>query len=605
MKKRYFVFIGIVIVFCILFTIYVLNYKNIIKNTNFVKLQNLEESSIDFSPYSNQGSLKILVTAKNSTKGIDKLEYFSSTGEKQEIFAHGKDTVAVDYEIMVNGNYEFKLTDTAGNSISKSLIVDDDYRENLIKINISSTEPLGTEVSVNIDYSNTMHKSYYYKIGDNSNNWVKYTGEFKITSYDVLAKNLQSNNNAVTLYAKSTDSSNNIIISKSIINLDLDMPSKPNINIISTDDYYTMTLDGSVLYSNISINYDNRSDITNYYSTDGGKNWIEYSVNSIISVKNRHIEAKSVKKVSGLECINSIDINPIPADRNHAMGANVFDNDVNTYQEYPSSYGVLKLDPSIANEKLEIVTDIYDNEWKGWLKLFDSDNNVVYEGRPSNGKNTITVVAGAVKLIYYPYNPFNHLDKLCEIQLVNEPKLTITHNYPKITNSGIEQFYDVVNSITYLNCKEKYYKINNGEWKSYNNEPIKLNLGDTIYAKGINYLDNETRMAQYKATLPRDAIGPLAYDNNTSTSFTTTSSAYILLDSNIVNKKLSVVIELIWYEYKCTLKLLDSGGNVLYSKAASTGTHNITVLEGSYKLVFSPYNPFGHLDLLREIKLIN
>ena len=46
-----------------------------------------------------------------------------------------------------------------------------------------------------------------------------------------------------------------------------------------------------------------------------------------------------------------------------------------------------------------------------------------------------------------------------------------------------------------------------GEWKNYTGT-VKLKIGETIYAKGIDKENNETRdVSEYTAVLPDDALG--------------------------------------------------------------------------------------------------
>ena len=174
-----------------------------------------------------------------------------------------------------------------------------------------------------------------------------------------------------------------------------------------------------------------------------------------------------------------------------------------------------------------------------------------------------------------------------------------------MTLNDVEKYYVTV-TINYLeNCIERLYKINDEEWKEYKDDNILLNIGDTIYAKGINQLGYETDILEYNVEIPSDAIGPEAYDGDDTTSFTTESSAYMNIDNSVIGKNITVKIKLSDSYYKGSLKLLNKDNSVIYSEDASTGVHTIKIIDGTAKLQFTPYNAWGRLDKLIEINLEN
>ena len=74
------------------------------------------------------------------------------------------------------------------------------------------------------------------------------------------------------------------------------------------------------------------------------------------------------------------------------------------------------------------------------------------------------------------------------------------------------------------------------EWKNYKNKTIKLNLGQTIYVKGIDKNGVETSQNSLISTLPSDAIGLNAYDEDNNTYFQTSSLKYIYVDNSMYDK---------------------------------------------------------------------
>lgn len=105
-----------------------------------------------------------------------------------------------------------------------------------------------------------------------------------------------------------------------------------------------------------------------------------------------------------------------------------------------------------------------------------------------------------------------------EIKPMNTPEIAVNNYYPKLTEYGIEKPTNGV-TITYHNTSvQKLYKIDTSEWKEYNGEEIILEIGKTIYAKGIDKNGKETiNIAEYTSNLVYDELGLEAYDGNEET----------------------------------------------------------------------------------------
>ena len=569
-------------------------------NNTKIKKEKENIQNIFFLPYSNKNGLVILVEVEDDEYGIKKINCFGNNNQSKEIYGYGKKKIALDYKIEEQGEYKFSFENQNGDVIEKTLVIDENYEQKLIDINIKADKELGTEVEVTINYNVSLNSIFLYKIGNKEEEWKNYNGTFKVTSYDVLDGNLQNEDNkTVVIYAKAEDNANNkIIISKNIINLDLDIPEKPDIKIIKSDDYATITSNGILLNSEVEIEYDKREDITNYYSLDQGKTWIKYE-GKINGLKNWRIYAKSVKNETGLESVSIKEANPANI---NAIGVSAYDKDDTTSFTTKSS-AYINIDNSTIGKNIKVKIKLRDSYYKGSLKLLNKDNSVIYSEDASTGVHTIKIIDGTVKLQFIPYNAWGDPDELIEISLEDEPEININHSYPKMTLNDVEKYYVTV-TINYLeNCIERLYKINDEEWKEYKDDNILLNIGDTIYAKGINQLGYETDILEYNVEIPSDAIGPEAYDGDDTTSFTTKFSAYMNIDNSVIGKNIKVKIKLSNSYYKGSLKLLNKDNSVIYSEDASTGVHTIKIIDGTAKLQFTPYNAWGERDKLIEISL--
>ena len=157
---------------------------------------------------------------------------------------------------------------------------------------------------------------------------------------------------------------------------------------------------------------------------------------------------------------------------------------------------------------------------------------------------------------------------LYEIQPSNEPVLSVEKIYPLLTSYGMQRSYNTVNISYSETSVERLYKIGNSEWKSYPDKPIRLEIGETIYAKGIDKYGQETRIiASYTASMPSDALPLAAYDGDANTYWQSASwgSSKIKVDASMRGKKISVHA----YQPKIsaigngtTTQILSTGGTV-------------------------------------------
>lgn len=316
--------------------LFALNYKKI-NRIYLNKKAEQSNSGITFQIYSNENDiLKILVTAKDEQNGIKKLIYLNEDGKQNEIDCYGKTQVAIDYEIKQNGEYEFTTVNNKDEENKEKLIVDDNYRNNLIPISVTTEKNLDINGNVTINFPENNKATKMYKIGENGT-WTEYQGEFTINSYDIIEKNLQNGNTRkVDIYAKMQDEAKNVVqIKKEIENIDVDIPETPDIVYNGSDEKVLITADEIGLENPIavSIKYEERNDVDNYYSLDKGESWNLY--NGEFQTRKTIVMAKSVKKNSSLESDSTQNCNSVL--EKGVTKVEAYDNDVNTYQFLPTN----------------------------------------------------------------------------------------------------------------------------------------------------------------------------------------------------------------------------------------------------------------------------
>ena len=121
--------------------------------------------------------------------------------------------------------------------------------------------------------------------------------------------------------------------------------------------------------------------------------------------------------------------------------------------------------------------------------------------------------------------------------------INATSYYPKLTEYGVEVPYSEATIEYNSTSVQRLYKIDEGEWKTYNGETIRLEIGQTIYAKGIDKNGDETRIiSSYTSVELADAIGPASYDGDDGTAYTLPAGySYMNVDESMWGKKVRVL----------------------------------------------------------------
>ena len=390
MKNKILKITGIIVIL-LLILITGFNINKILENKEINK-KGESVKDISFEPYSNENNLIVLVTIQDDENGIDTISYKNKQGKEIRVNAYKKNKIAIDYEIENDGEYTFTAYNGIGEKIEKTLVIDSTNKENdslgdLINIQIDPIidegRTVATKANVSIKYNYGLGDNYY-KIGK-STSWNTYNDAFQIDSYTILKENWQENDNkTITIYAKNEDAAKNkITLTKQIAELDLDMPNDSTISILHSDPYPKLTEYGIKLYNEVEIQYDNRNDITNYYSLNSGYTWIEYT-GKISGDSDFCIYTKSVKNNSGLERVTIKYAQPSASD---ALGAQAYDKNTSTYEElltgrYPKK---VYLDESVRGKKVHL--NIYmqgsNNSYTTRVMFYNTDSTsteLLYQG---------------------------------------------------------------------------------------------------------------------------------------------------------------------------------------------------------------------------------
>ena len=418
------------------------------------------------------------------------------------------------FTITENGIYTIYAEDKVGNKITKQIEVTNiDKTAPDITINVLNKE-YGIATEVEINYGDSATKQY--KVGTNGT-YQNYNGKFQIKSNDVLT--LANEDKTLTIYAKGTDiAGNENEVSEIIYNLDLDAPATPVIN--AKTGYPILTEYGVKFDNELTVTYDKRDDIDNYISLDNGTTWKLYT--GYEEVTNGTVMAKSVKKNSGL----TITANKNVVQPNDVLGFEAYDDNSSTFVKNIDKEIFILVDKSMYNEDMNVI-------WRGGGGRMSADDMTTLNFYDINGvklssisTKDSTVVNGRYQIpdktykigvrLYYLWTSSDASGRIYEIQPYSQPTITAEKFYPVIKDDEFENAYNNAEVTYFKKSIKKLYRINSGEWKDYDNNKIKLLIGDVLETKGIDKYGKETKITSYTATDYSDSITKSAYDGNES-----------------------------------------------------------------------------------------
>lgn len=415
------------------------------------------------------------------------------------------------FTITENGIYTIYAADKVGNKITKQIEVTNiDKTAPDITINVLNKE-YGIETEVEINYGDSATKQY--KVGTNGT-YQNYNGKFQIKSNDVLT--LANEDKTLTIYAMGTDSAGNENeVSEIIYNLDLDAPATPVINAKTC--YPILTEYGVKFDNELTVTYDKRDDIDNYISLDNGTTWKLYT--GYEEVTNGTVMAKSVKKNSGLTITATKNV----AQPSDALPAEAYDTNNSSYTTNLRNK-ILYVNKTVWNKSIYIVNITASGENYSDIVFYDSSNKAISSlslsyRNYSELRTDKLIIPENTAYIYFNWRPAYYGDTpvLYELYLDTNSTFEEKYIYPKLKSTGIDNGYSLVNVNYYPIALKKYYKINEGEWKIFENYPIKLNFNDTLYTKYIDKNGNESSLSSYTSKLGDVALGESAYDKDLNT----------------------------------------------------------------------------------------
>ncbi len=402
----------------------------------------------------------LMVSAKDDGK-VDALVYAEGSQKASYFKKNGKGLANPStITITENGTYTFYAVDGLGNeTVQEIQITNIDKTAPDIEIKVlSTTVGTSTEVEINYDDSITMQ----YKVGE-TGTYQNYAGKFTLSSYDLF--DLRNQDGSLTIYAKGKDQAGNESTVKEITYvLDLNPFATPVINV--SDGYPMLTSTGMIQGKPSYTKYDtNTTDVTNYYSIDGGTTWKEYTGG--ITLVSGEIQAKSVRKSTGLEFKSSAKV-VIPT---NAIGTDTYDKNLQTSENLAKSGNkVFTVSPNIYGKEIKIYTGNNVSS-TSTIKLYDKNKTLL---NTIETKDVLTIVEVLNDTYYVEINSGSSTLEVREIELRGEREIFEEYT-PIISINEGGWASEKIATIKYYNDEyTNEYSLDNGiTWNTYTG-PIKL-----------------------------------------------------------------------------------------------------------------------------------
>ena len=306
-KKKILIIISAIIILTTLVLICFANKEKIIKMAR--RILKLETKEITYEVYSNQnGKIKLTLTATDTENGVAELEL----PDKDKIVStKSRDKIATDYVIENDGTYTFTSKSTTGEIMTKTIEVNEEFRNNLI--GIEKIQEISTEQDYKITkkYDGESEYKYYYAIGENNDNWVEIP-DYQIVNvdeYKIKENNWLNSDGKIVLKVKKVSASgkNEVEIHKTIE--DLSIPEDLYNNeeqILEGDSIIACIRDNDIKSGNYRLKVNGEeypAEIYNYYEdvnyiTDKNLGTLEEDSRMLILKYNKNLNVDSDKLIT-------------------------------------------------------------------------------------------------------------------------------------------------------------------------------------------------------------------------------------------------------------------------------------------------------------------
>ena len=551
-------------------------------------------------------------------KGVQTKDYFNENQEDQGNTLKNGSTIQIEE----NGKYTFYAVDQVGNETLKEVeITNVDKEAPNLSVNVL-TPGVTSQARISIDYGDSVTKMY--SIGDNSN-YKAYTDEITLSSYDYIDKANQDG--SLTIYVRGKDEAGNITeISEDLRCLDLDMPNKPSIT--AAADYPVLTENGVESRSILAVVYDQRNDIINEISQDGGETWTVYTGNE--KLISSIVKARSRKITSGLTASNEITVE-MPSD---TLRPEAYDGDFDSHTSNGNTNILnqyINIDSSVKGNNIDIKygasSTSYSWSYQVWIyiELEDGTQETIVNGvRSLDETITYTIPNNAKRLLLKT----GKSAWISEVYTNTMPIVSSEKVYPLLTYDGMQNGYSKVSLKYYSTAVRRLYQIvepgetlSDEKWQDYDDTIIRLELGQNLYAKSIDKNGVSSLVCSYLSELEADALPSQSYDGDTTTGYeipesdrSSNPNRYIDVDQSMIGKEVKIIAYGLWQWYRKII-FIDADGNSLLTHTLKNNETIVYIIpKNTARIKFCDYGTLVYeiypndeptIDILYQYPILN
>ena len=240
------------------------------------KIFRSETKEITYEVTSNENNkIKITVQATDTENGISELglpdgDKIKTTKERTQL--------GIDYVLDEDGEYTFTSKSTTGEILTETIIVNNEFRNNLI--GIEKIQEISTEQDYKITkkYDGNSEYKYYYAIGENNDNWIEIP-EYQIVNvdeYKILENNWQNEEGEAILKVKKVGRAGNTVeVHKKIENMQIteNLYNKTE-QIIEGESIISCVRDNNIKSGNYTLKVNGEEYPAEIYNYDENVNYI-------------------------------------------------------------------------------------------------------------------------------------------------------------------------------------------------------------------------------------------------------------------------------------------------------------------------------------------
>jgi len=355
-------------------------------------------------------------------------------------------------------------------------------------------------------------------------------------------------------------------------------------------------------YQKISVNYYS-TDVQRLYRIGVTGEWLNYQDQPIIVNQWETIYAKGIDQYGAeSRIISSLTVNVTDS-----MTKNIFDNSDATYISLSANASTYtRVDNSVIGRSIRV--RFSSGEPSSTISFLDINKQVITSVDSSYNEQFNRILAIPNNCVWIKYTASYSGGTLYEIQLMNEPKFNPESIYPLIhidQAKFIKQPYQNIGIVYFPTDNQKLYRVGTtGGWLNYQNQPIKVNSGETIYAKGIDQYGIESRIITTLTINITDSMNQNVFDNSDSTymSISKNASVYAKVDNSVIGKNVRVKFSA--GEDSTTIAFLDVNKQIITSTSSGYNEQFNRILTIPVNCVWMRYTGGYYGGTLYEIQLV-